>query len=649
MMLHRWFCLVVLLSALAFGTTSAQTFTAKLENIPGTNPPDAYDYPDMSAYHADFIYKQDIYVIYYQGRGPSIINGQWSWGFCGDQQSTECGDRVFMAWKHLSCLAGSPCGGDHYWNVYAGRSNYSTDPSENPGNGNMNFRSTGTIPPIQRMTGWVENQNLGYLPTGCPTSYNYYGGSGRPGVIYVNGKWYMAYDAAIARSDNPGNSDIHRIAWASSTDGANWTVHGIVFRDFSETFDCGAGAQVNNLYFENNTFYMYMMSLGTNRQYLLKSPYNSSTATGYHADGWWAPTGINGSGNLEFPNYPAIPNVPTGALVDPSSSNWQPINDVASYGSHGSLAKVHPTNTSPDYRYITVNNVDTAPFGPPTPAAQPLMRVCMSDGTFLERPFTNCRYIYPADNLTGKTAHGYYGWSPKIPWLVPDATYTRVYSPVTTFINYYNGFTNNSIARVRLKLSGDIYSAPPAPTGLTASAASTSSVNISWQASVGATSYELQRGTTLSNFITISSNATSPYTDTSVLPTTTYLYRVRALNDVGSSPFSNTDLTTTVLFSDDPLVAGVSAIRVAHLTELRQAVNAVRAAANLALGVYTDDPVTAGVTPFKPIHVSELRTQLNDGVVALGFASLSVTDPTLIPGLTALKRVHIQELRSATK
>jgi hypothetical protein len=74
---------------------------------------------------------------------------------------------------------------------------------------------------------------------------------------------------------------------------------------------------------------------------------------------------------------------------------------------------------------------------------------------------------------------------------------------------------------------------------------------------------------------------------------TTYLYQVREVdgsNNVG--PPSNLDLATTILFTDDPVVARSTVIKAVHLTELRTAVNAVRAAAGLSPATFTDTIVS---------------------------------------------------------
>lgn len=91
-------------------------------------------------------------------------------------------------------------------------------------------------------------------------------------------------------------------------------------------------------------------------------------------------------------------------------------------------------------------------------------------------------------------------------------------------------------------------SPPNAPESLISTAVSPSQVNLSWiDASNNEASYEVERGTTLSNFTmiaTLAANATS-YQDLTVSANTTYHYRVRARNGAGTSPYSNPTTVAT--------------------------------------------------------------------------------------------------------
>ncbi|HSP14738.1 MAG TPA: hypothetical protein VLV78_08300 [Thermoanaerobaculia bacterium] len=190
---------------------------------------------------------------------------------------------------------------------------------------------------------------------------------------------------------------------------------------------------------------------------------------------------------------------------------------------------------------------------------------------------------------------------------------------------------------------------PPAPTNLVATTnAAASAVTVTWQPSTGATSYELARSANGGGFITVSSNATSPYTDNTVGANIAYLYKVRASNGSFSS-YSNVDLATTVPFSDEPISSAVTSVRATHLTELRTAVDLVRAAAGLPAGTYTDPTITPNVTVIKAAHLTELRSQLNAALAALGLVTPTYTDSALTSGISVIRKEHIGELRAAVK
>jgi len=77
-------------------------------------------------------------------------------------------------------------------------------------------------------------------------------------------------------------------------------------------------------------------------------------------------------------------------------------------------------------------------------------------------------------------------------------------------------------------------SAPVAPTGLNA-AAGNALVNLTWNASTGATGYYVKRSTTSGSETQIAAQSTTSYTDNSVANGTKYYYVVSAYNSYGSS------------------------------------------------------------------------------------------------------------------
>ncbi len=95
---------------------------------------------------------------------------------------------------------------------------------------------------------------------------------------------------------------------------------------------------------------------------------------------------------------------------------------------------------------------------------------------------------------------------------------------------------------------------PQPPTGLVASASSSSQINLSWSAPSNnggsqVTSYKIERSTNGgSSWDVIASNTGSvsvTYSDTGLAPSTTYMYRVSAINSIGTSSPSNTASATT--------------------------------------------------------------------------------------------------------
>jgi hypothetical protein len=174
-------------------------------------------------------------------------------------------------------------------------------------------------------------------------------------------------------------------------------------------------------------------------------------------------------------------------------------------------------------------------------------------------------------------------------------------------------------------------------------------VTISWSAVAGAANYEIQRSTNINNgFTTLTTVATLNANDSSLTADTTYLYKVRAINGATMSAFSSIDPATTTIFMDDPLNVGVPA-KAVHITQLRTAVNAMRAAANLGAQSFTDPGLAAGVV-IKAVHQNDLRAALNQARTAIGLSAIVYTDPpTVTGGVTTIKAAHIVNLRDGVK
>ncbi len=192
---------------------------------------------------------------------------------------------------------------------------------------------------------------------------------------------------------------------------------------------------------------------------------------------------------------------------------------------------------------------------------------------------------------------------------------------------------------------------PTAPGSVKATAASATQVNLTWTAStspIGISRYEIERSYNNGAYSLIGTATTASFANGSLTPGITYVYRVRAVDTQNVfSPYSNRDLATTILFTDDPLVSGLTKVRAVHFSEMRRAVDAVRASAGLVPAPWTDTNL-AGI-PITAVHIKEMRNYLSPALVSLGFSAPSYTDPTLTTGVTCIRKVHLDELRQGVK
>ena len=180
-----------------------------------------------------------------------------------------------------------------------------------------------------------------------------------------------------------------------------------------------------------------------------------------------------------------------------------------------------------------------------------------------------------------------------------------------------------------------------APGGVIATALTTSQVHVSWTYGETADSFRVERQSAAGT-VTLTAQA-SPYTDNSAAPGQVYVYRVRAVRGGVSSDASLAEVATTIAFTDDPIVPHVTKYDDVHITELRNAVNALRTIAGIGAAAFTD---AGGVfnKPVQHLYVTELRNALQGARIALGLPPVSFTDPVL-SNTTPAAAVHVQQLR----
>ncbi|HEX7314473.1 MAG TPA: fibronectin type III domain-containing protein [Pyrinomonadaceae bacterium] len=200
--------------------------------------------------------------------------------------------------------------------------------------------------------------------------------------------------------------------------------------------------------------------------------------------------------------------------------------------------------------------------------------------------------------------------------------------------------------------------AGPPPTGLKATATSASVVHLEWVASAGAVGYVVERRDGLdAPPVEITTRSSTPSFD-DTLPQAgafAYLYRVKAVYASGSSVYSDRDLATTVVFTDDPLQTRDpnTRIKAVHLRELRRAVEAVRVLAGMTgppAWTYPD-PVSPPAGQRRRIYledVEELRARLDDALERLGLKTPYPPEPALARG-AKVHAAHFEQIRERVR
>jgi chitodextrinase len=170
--------------------------------------------------------------------------------------------------------------------------------------------------------------------------------------------------------------------------------------------------------------------------------------------------------------------------------------------------------------------------------------------------------------------------------------------------------------------------APSAPTGFTATSASSTQINLAWTAStdnVGVTGYKVERCSVAacSNFAQIATPATTTFNDTGLIASTSYSYRARATDTAGNlSIFSSTSTATTPASS--AISVSISPKRAAVTTSQPQQFSAAVTGTATATVNWSVDGTPGGTAATGTINANGLYTPAagtTPGVHVVGAAS----------------------------
>lgn len=220
--------------------------------------------------------------------------------------------------------------------------------------------------------------------------------------------------------------------------------------------------------------------------------------------------------------------------------------------------------------------------------------------------------------------------------------------PPSAILSNQSASARETVANTLTIANGSILvtGALAAPANVVATANGTTQVNVSWTAAANADHYDVYRASAGAPLAFLTSTSSTTVSDMNVAAGATYFYRVRSVNAMGlMSGLSDVDAATTVVFTDDPVMAGATLIKLVHVTELRNAVNAFRAAAGLA-ALPADGTIGAGAV-VRAQHVNDVRNGLNEARAVAGLPSLSFTDS--VDAGVVIRAVHVQELRTGVR
>jgi fibronectin type III domain protein len=169
---------------------------------------------------------------------------------------------------------------------------------------------------------------------------------------------------------------------------------------------------------------------------------------------------------------------------------------------------------------------------------------------------------------------------------------------------------------------------PPVPTGLTATAGN-AQVQLSWNASTGATGYNVKRATTSGGpYTTIAAVATTSFTNTGLTNGTTFFYVVSATNANGESANSS-EVSATPLAANFTLSANPTSLTINRGASGTSAITITRSGGFSSAVALSAGGLPSGVTAtFNPASVTGTSSTLTltaSATAATGMVSVTVT------------------------
>jgi hypothetical protein len=182
-------------------------------------------------------------------------------------------------------------------------------------------------------------------------------------------------------------------------------------------------------------------------------------------------------------------------------------------------------------------------------------------------------------------------------------------------------------------------------------------VSITWNQVSSASKYIVERATSINGpFSAISNMPTTALSASDAVPASAfpvaYVYRVRSANAAGvpSPALSPIDyaVTGTALFSDEPIRRSETFIRAAHIVELRNAIDALRAAVPGLPSLWQGASPPSGI--INAITMTDLLAGFNQARAAFAMPDFQYSAGIPMPASNVpIKLEHVQEVRDGLR
>ncbi len=215
---------------------------------------------------------------------------------------------------------------------------------------------------------------------------------------------------------------------------------------------------------------------------------------------------------------------------------------------------------NPLTQYMTMPIQATAVYTQDFPPNKPSVSYPLNGATNVSTSVT-LRWSDTDPNGQSLTYDLYFGTSQSPQLLVQDikssqySLYNLNYS--TTYYWYIVASDGKNTTQGNIWMFTTQSSPPPhPPTNLHKVSVTSNSISIAWNASFGASLYKIYRSTNNTNFFQIGQTSFTSYTNSGLSPSTTYYYKVTALNIYGESDYSNTISVTTSTRQESGTISG---------------------------------------------------------------------------------------------